>query len=189
MCYSPEVSFGTWIFGILASIYLYTKKQPFLFPLVLAQMQLVEGLRWIKLVDERLLAVLGKLALYSQPVAAFYEAKRYSFILPYIVIQSVTELLYGSRDLRFIVAGDGHFEWKWIKSPLSIETIPYWIGLLVGAALILPTEISTIMVGLFLYFYINNSKYNTYGSLWCVSVNLLWIYYLFKNTFITHIFI
>jgi hypothetical protein len=176
MCYSPEVSFGTWIFGIVASIYLYQNKKPFLFPLVVSQMQLIEGLRWIQLIDENILAILGKLVLYSQPVAALYEAKQYSFILPYILAQSFLEFMYGSRDLRFVVANDGHFEWKWIKTPFSIETIPYWIGLLLGP---LPKEVGVFMLGLLGYFYINHSKYNTYGSLWCVSVNLLWIYYLF----------
>jgi hypothetical protein len=180
MCYSPEVSFGTWLVGIIASVYLYQNKKPFLFPLVVAQMQLVEGLRWIQLIDENILAILGKIVLYSQPIAAFYEAKKYSFIFPYILIQSFVELFYGSRDLRFIIADDGHFEWKWIKSPFSIETIPYWIGLLLGASFILSKEVGGLMFGLLAYFYINHSKYNTYGSLWCVSVNLLWIYYLFK---------
>lgn len=180
MCYSPEVSFGVWIAGIFASLYLYMNGKPFLFPLIVSQMQLVEGLRWINLIDERILSILGKIVLYSQPIAAFYEAKKYSFILPYIIAQSITELIYGSRDLRFIVAEDGHFSWKWIKNPLSNETIPYWIGLLLGASFILPTELSTILLGLFLYFYINHAKYNTYGSLWCVSVNILWVYYLFR---------
>lgn len=180
MCYSPEVSFGVWITGIFASLYLYMNGKPFLFPLVVSQMQLVEGLRWINIFNERLLAILGKIVLYAQPIAAFYEAKKYSFILPYIIAQSLTELLYGSRDLRFIVAEDGHFTWKWIKNPLSIETIPYWIGLLLGASFILPTELSAILLGLLAYFYINHAKYNTYGSLWCVSVNILWIYYLFR---------
>jgi hypothetical protein len=180
MCYSPQVSFGTWLIGLVVSIYLYTNNKPFLFPLVVSQMQLVEGLRWIKLVDENILAILGKMVLYSQPIAAFYEAKKYSFILPYILVQSFTEIFYGSRDLRFKIANDGHFEWKWIKSPLSIETIPYWIGLLFGASFILPREVSIIMLGLYGYYYINHGKYNTHGSLWCVSVNLLWIYYLLK---------
>lgn len=180
MCYSPEVSFGVWITGIITSLYLYMKGKPFLFPLVVSQMQLVEGLRWINIFNERILAILGKIVLYAQPIAAFYEAKKYSFILPYIIAQSLTELLYGSRDLRFIVAEDGHFTWKWIKNPLSIETIPYWIGLLLGASFILPTELSAILLGLLAYFYINHAKYNTYGSLWCVSVNILWIYYLFR---------
>jgi hypothetical protein len=178
MCYSPEVSFGTWIFGIVASVYLYQNKKPFLFPLVVSQMQLIEGLRWIQLIDENILAILGKLVLYSQPVAALYEGKQYSFILPYIIIQTFVELMYGSRDLRFVVAKDGHFEWKWNKN--EIEIIPYWIALLFGGSIILPRELGLFMLGLFAYFYINHAKYNTYGSLWCVSVNLLWIYYLFK---------
>lgn len=33
------------------------------FPLVVTQMQLIEGLRWIHALDERILAVLGKIAL------------------------------------------------------------------------------------------------------------------------------
>lgn len=179
MCYSPEVSFGIWGAGIFASIYLFTKGKPFLFPLVVSQMQLIEGLRWMNLVDERVLAVLGKLALVSQPVAAFYEAERYSFILPYVLVQLFTESLFGSRDLRFHIASDGHFEWKWSFNPISIEAFPYWIGLIVGTSFILSRKVGIFMLGLFGYYYITHAKYNTVGSLWCVSVNLLWIYYLF----------
>lgn len=181
MCYSPEISFGTWGAGILASIYLFSKGKPFLFPLVVSQMQLVEGLRWINIIDERVLALLGKLALYSQPVAAFYEAKEYSFILPYIIAQLFAELLFGSRDLRFKIAGDGHFEWKWINSLFSLELIPYWIGIIVGTSFILSDGVGKLLLGLFAYYYITHGKYNTVGSLWCVSVNILWIYYLFRD--------
>ena len=109
MCYSAEVSFGTWTFGMLCAAILSQQGKPYLFPLVVSQMQLVEGLRWIDAVDERLLSILGKLVLFAQPVAAFYEAKKYAFILPYVVIQAISEFLYGSRDLRFVVAKDGHF--------------------------------------------------------------------------------
>lgn len=180
MCYSPEVSFGTWIFGLIVSAYLYYNNKPFLFPLVISQMQLIEGLRWIHAVDERVLAIAGKIALYLQPVAAFYEAGKPSFILPYSIVQILNELIYGSRDLRFITAKDGHFEWKWSFDPISLQALPYWIGMFLGTYYILPPEIGLIMMGLFAYFYINHSKCNTYGSLWCVSVNILWIYYLFK---------
>lgn len=181
MCYSPEVSFGTWILGMLAAVYLASIGKPFIFPLVVSQMQLIEGLRWINVIDERILAILGKLTLYMQPVAAFYEAKKYTFILPYLVIQSFVELIYGSRDLRFIVADDGHFAWKWSINPVSLEALPYWVGIVLGSYYILSREVGIFLLGLFAYFYITHAKYNTYGSLWCVSVNLLWVYYLFKN--------
>lgn len=180
MCYSAEVSFGTWIIGLVLSTYLYTNNKPFLFPFVVSQMQLVEGLRWIHAVDERVLAIAGKVVLYAQPVAAFYEAKKYSFILPYMILQAVTEFMYGSRDLRFVKANDGHFEWKWNFADFSPPAVAYWIGLSLGAYYILSTEVSLIMLALLAYFYINHAKYNTYGSLWCVSVNLLWVYYLYK---------
>lgn len=180
MCYSPEVSFGVWIAGIIASIYLYQKGKPFLFPLVVSQMQLVEGLRWINAFNEQPLAILGKIVLYAQPIAALYEAKQYSFLLPYLITLLLVEWLFGSRDLRFVMAEDGHFSWKWIKSPFSIETVPYWIGLVVGASYLLPPEMSLLMFGLLGYFYVHHNKYNTYGSLWCVWVNILWIYYLLR---------
>ena len=180
MCYSPEVSFGTWFFGIICSVILSQQGKSYLFPLVVSQMQLIEGLRWIDAVDERILSVLGKLALFSQPVAALYESKRYWFILPYIVVQSISELLYGSRDLRFVVAKDGHFEWKWSFEPISLEAIPYWIGLTLGVYFLLPRELVAIFLGLLAYFYVNHGQYNTHGSLWCVWANLLWIYYMLR---------
>lgn len=181
MCYSPEVSFGTWGAGILASLYLFSKGKPFLFPLVVSQMQLIEGLRWIHAFDERILAILGKVALVSQPIAAFIEAKQYSFIFPYVIAQIATELLFGSRDLRFVTAPDGHFEWKWSFNPISLTALPYWIGLIIGTSFILSYEVGLFMLGLFAYYYVTHAKYNTVGSLWCVSVNLLWIYYIFMK--------
>jgi hypothetical protein len=152
-----------------------------MFPLVVTQMQLVEGLQWIHAVDERLLAILGKLVLFLQPVAAFYEAKQYAYILPYVIVQIVVELAYGSRDLRFVVADDGHFEWKWSFDPISVEAIPYWIGLFLGASFLLPRALSVAMMSMFVYFYLNHREYKTYGSLWCVWVNLLWVYYLLRK--------
>lgn len=180
MCYSAEVSFGTWAFGMVCSFILSQQGKPYLFPFVVSQMQLVEGLRWIEAVDERILAVLGKLVLFAQPVAAFYEAKKYAFILPYIVVQAIVELLYGSRDLRFVVADDGHFAWKWSFDPASLEALPYWIGLVLGTYYLLPREVGAIMLGLLAYFYIYHAQYGTYASLWCVWVNLLWVYYMLR---------
>lgn len=183
MCYSAEVSFGTWAFGMVSAFILWIQDTPiqsFVFPLIVTQMQLVEGLRWIHAVDERLLAVLGKLVLLVQPAVAFVEAKQYGFILPYVVIQAMTELVAGSRDLRFTVAEDGHFKWNWSFNPASVEALPYWIGLFLGTSFLYPRWVAVIMLGLLAYFYANHAQYNTYGSLWCVWVNLLWVYYLLR---------
>ena len=178
MCYSAEVSFGTWFFGMMCSILLYQQGKPFYFPFAVSQMQLIEGLRWIDAVDERILSVLGKLALISQPVALFYEGKKYSFVIPYLVIQAINELLYGSRDLRFIVAKDGHFSWMWnfdyITSP------PYWIGLAIGAYFALKTELVVSLLALLAYFYANHRQHGTFGSLWCVWSNFMWVYYMLR---------
>lgn len=183
MCYSAEVSFATWGFGMMSAFVLFFQGQPiqsFLFPFVVTQMQLVEGLQWMRSVDESTLAILGKLVLVLQPAAAFVEAKQYALLLPYLIVQALTEASVGSRDLRFHVADDGHFEWKWSFVPFSLEAVPYWIGLFAGTFFLYPRWIAVVLLGLLAYFYANHAQYNTYGSLWCVSVNLLWIYYLLR---------
>jgi hypothetical protein len=183
MCYSAEVSFGTWAFGMLSAFALLQQGrsiQSIAFPLVITQMQLVEGLQWIRAVDESTLAILGKLVLFLQPVAAFYESKKYAFVLPYVVAYGIMELLYGSRDLRFVVAEDGHLEWKWNFVSDSVQALPYWIGLFAGTYFILTGEIGTFMLLLLAYFYVYHREFNTYPSLWCVWVNLLWVYYLLR---------
>lgn len=183
MCYNAEVSFGTWAFGMLSAWVLSQSGMPLramAFPLSVTQMQLVEGLRWIDAVDERVLSVLGKLVLVLQPVAAFVEAKQYGFIAPYLTVQAIVEYLYGSRDLRFTVADDGHFKWNWSFDPVSVQALPYWIGLVIGAWFVVSRPMAIVLLALLGYFYINHAKYETYGSLWCVWVNLMWIEYLLR---------
>lgn len=181
MCYSAEVSFGTWAFGMVSAYILSRRGVSVLFPLAVTQMQLVEGLRWIQAVDERILAVLGKLTLVAQPVAGLYEAGASQYILPYLVAQGITEFLYGSRDLRFLVADDGHFQWKWLESSSSWVAVPYWIALTYAAIKILPLPLNFLLLGLYAYYTLQHGRYKTEGSLWCVSVNLMWIYYLLRK--------
>jgi len=184
MCHSAEVSFGTWAFGMLSAWVLSQSGVPLqsmAFPLSVTQMQLVEGLRWLNVVDERVLAILGKLVLVLQPVGAFVEAKRYGFIAPYLAVQAIVEGLYGSRELRFTVADDGHFKWNWSFDPVSFQALPYWIGLVLGASFVVSRPMAIVLVGLLAYFYINHAQYETYGSLWCVWVNLMWVDYLLRR--------
>lgn len=183
MCYSAEVSFLTWGFGMMSAFVLWSQGYPlktFIFPLVFVQMQLVEGLRWMNAVDERILAVLGKLAIYAQPVAGMIELGKPSWILPYVVSQGLMELLAGSRNLSFAVAKDGHLRWDWIDEA-SIAAVPYWIALFVVTGLLYPQAIRLLMIGLLVYYGVMHWQYETWGSVWCVSVNLLWIYYLLRS--------
>jgi hypothetical protein len=183
MCYSAEVSFLTWGFGMMCAAVLASLGKPvksFLFPLVLTQMQLIEGLRWIHAVDERILALLGKLAIALQPAAAFYEAGKTNFILPYLGAYALLELVRGSRDLRFVVAEDGHLQWKWLFDPVSADALFHWTAFLVSTSFLYYGNVGFFFLALFVYFYINHEPYNTYGSLWCIWANLVWIYYLLR---------
>ena len=183
MCYSAEVSFLTWGFGIASSLVLYLTGQPvrsFAFPLAVSQMQLVEGLRWVHAMDERILAVLGKIALGIQPAAGLYEAGKTNLVLPYLVVYALSELLFGSKDLRFVVADDGHLKWKWLFAAGSIPAILYWVGLVATTWVLLPLPLWLFFLALYLYFLAGHAKYGTYGSLWCIWVNLMWVYYLLR---------
>lgn len=182
MCYSAEVSFLTWGFGMASALLLWSQGQPlksFIFPLVVVQMQLIEGLQWMGAVDERLLAIAGKLAIYAQPVAGMVEAGRMSWILPYVVLQGLLELLAGSRNLSFAVAEDGHLRWDWLDEG-SMTSIPYWVALFAVTYILYPPGVGLFFLGLLLYYGVKHWKYETWGSTWCVSVNLLWFYYLLR---------
>ena len=179
MCYSAEVSFATWAFGMLSAMVLVSTGTPvrtLLLPLVIVQMQLIEGVRWLDVVDESVLAVLGKLTLFLQPIAGFVQSGATQFILPYVVIQLAAEALAGSRDLRFVVAEDGHFTWKWWTGQL--DAIPYLVAMTIAGYLAFPFPLFALSLSLMLYYVAQHSKYGTVGSLWCVSVNIVWIYYL-----------
>ena len=186
MCYSAEVSFLTWGFGMMCAAILAYSGQPvksFLFPLTVVQMQLIEGLRWINAVDERILAVAGKLAIYLQPISAMVEGSvATKWIALYAVIQALAELLYGKRDLTFKVQEDGHFKWNWIydQSILTSAWFPHHIALFIATYMILPTWVWAMGWGVYVYYYSRHWEYGTTGSLWCVIVNLMWIYYLLR---------
>ncbi len=162
------------------AMFLTKPLQSIAFPLVVTQMQLIEGLRWLNAVDERILAVLGKLTVYAQPVAAMVEANMTAWILPYVVIQTLVEVLFGSRDLRFVVADDGHFEWRWIHDNWEIVTLPYWIALAITTYLLYPLPIVLAGWSVLAYFISQHWQYKTSGSLWCVWANLVWLYYLLR---------
>jgi hypothetical protein len=152
--------------------------QSFLFPLVFVQMQLVEGLRWSNAVDEAILALAGKLVLYLQPAAALYEGGNMGFIAPYLIVQTIAEVLTGGRDLHFRIAGDGHFRWDWLGTQWPITLAPYWAMLAYSTYQLYPRPVFLGLVALLVYYNMTHWKYGTSGSLWCVAVNLLWIYYL-----------
>jgi hypothetical protein len=184
MCYSAEVSFGTWIFGMLSAGYLFLNKtsiRSLAFPLMVTQMQLIEGLRWINFTDDTILSILGKLVLYAQPIAGLYELGETQYILPYTIAQSIAEFLFGSRDLRFVVGEDGHLMWKWLARDNILLVLPYWIALSYSTYYLLPLPLFLLLGGLYHYYRLTNERYETEGSLWCVSVNILWIYYLTKS--------
>ena len=58
--------------------------------------------------------------------------------------------------------------------------VPYWIALALAAYVVLPLPVYAAMVGLLVYYNVKHWDYATVGSLWCVSVNILWIYYLLR---------
>lgn len=181
MCYSAEVSFLTWGFGMACAVFLAFTGQSiksFAFPLVVTQMQLVEGLRWIRAAPDSLLAPLAKLVLYAQPAVGLFEANQSQWILPYVILQTLAEVIGGSQDSRFVVAGDGHLRWNWLPEPAIL--LPYWIALVYAASIIFPRWVNAILVLLLVYYVTLHSKYGTWGSLWCVSVNWLWIHYLLR---------
>lgn len=181
MCYSAEVSFLTWGYGMACAAILYlsgNSPKSFLFPFIVVQMQLIEGLRWTHALPESILAPIAKGLLYAQPVAGLVEIDNTKWILPYVIAQTLVEVIGGSNDPRFVVAGDGHLSWKWLPELGSPVGIPYLLALFFIAFHLFPVWLNGILIALFVYYLTFHRQYGTWGSLWCVSVNILWLYYL-----------
>lgn len=184
MCYSAEVSFLTWGFGMVCAAFLTStgkSLRDILFPFVVIQMQLVEGLRWTKALDDKTLSILGKIALYLQPLALMIEARIGApWIVLYVGTQTIFELFYGSRDLTFEIAEDGHFRWNWLNNGDFGVTLPYFTAMMLLLYFVFPLPLFLLSWGILAYYYARHGKYGTHGSLWCNAAVILWIYYLFR---------
>lgn len=196
MCWNADISINTFLFAIFALIFIflvntYTKykqetfKNPLVYLLLLevASIQLVEFFLWKNLKNKKMNEFLTSLALYI----IIIEPLTIMLMIPnkIILISIVTcyllflcSRMFISNKIYITTVKNGHLSWGWIntKDKLSIFIYLLFFVLsmyLINNFLLFLFATFTLIFTLFFYF-----KYNTFGSMWCWSVNLFLLYFI-----------
>lgn len=203
MCWNQYVSLNTFIFSsfVLLLIVYNNKYSPYkievldnvyayFFLMSFITMQLIEFFLWRNLSNKdlnRLFSILGALLLMLQPVASLMLLNNIDLrnkMLALYSIPSFSYFIYNiiNKDFSTSVSKTGHLKWNWIDLKgnkqiffiswlfflfFSLFYNKHYIGLAYTIALLIIT----------LYSY---KKDESFGSLWCWSINSLMIYYAIK---------
>lgn len=203
MCWNQYVSLNTFIFSsvVLLLIVYNNKYSPYkievldnvyayFFLMSFFTMQLIEFFLWRNLNNKelnRFFSILGALLLMLQPIASLMLLNNIDMRNKMIALYSIPSFSYFiynivNKDFSTVVSKTGHLKWNWIDLKgnkqiffiswlfflfFSLFYNKHYIGLAYTIALLIIT----------LYSY---KKDESFGSIWCWSINSLMIYYAIK---------
>lgn len=202
MCWNADISLNTFVFAILALVFIYAantytkykssmfdNKLVYLFMLDVAAVQLVEYFLWKNLKNPSMNAFLSKINAFviaMQPLILVLmipkQALRRGMVLAYAVCALLFFVLKKAPIwFHTSVAPNGHLSWDWINYK------GYWLPLFVlffyGVSMLSINnfKLSLFILALVAVSFINYYKYNKYqtvGSMWCWSGNLFSLFLL-----------
>jgi hypothetical protein len=210
MCWNENISLNTFIFGIAVLIFIYYNNKytqykiesfqniySYVLFISIISMQLVEYFLW-KSINQKnqsmnyLWSVIGWLTIrVVQPISFLlmlpnkYNSLRTKFIYIYLLIFSlisIYEYKYNLFNFETTVK-NGHLYWKWLSDCTLVD---YIIGIFYFTFILSVYYFSGILLFLILlqFAYLYLYKNANWGSLWCWSFNLIFLYYLCKILFI-----
>jgi hypothetical protein len=196
MCWNQDISLNTFIFAILALLFIYlantftkyknvTTLYFYLFFLLVAFVQLMEFLLWRNLSNKKLNTIFSKILcglVLIQPIVLIFMIPDV-FIKIFILLCYICVIIYiiysnPSRVFRTSIGKNGHLFWEWSNFNniylLFICLIFYIIPLILFKNVILTIiTLGTILFSL----YINNSfNTGTFGSVWCWLSNVILLF-------------
>ena len=208
MCWNEYVSINTFVFGIFVLLLIafnnkYSQykiadfENPYLYFFIVSviSMQFIEFVLWRNLNNKSInktMSILGSLLLVIQPIASLTLLKninlRNTMILIYSILSSIF-LFYNitHKHMYTLLSKKGHLKWVWIQN-VNLNSIPQEIivhllylfflsfSFFVNRKYFLIIS-SSILFCLFYYYYYTDGSA---GSLWCLSVNAIMLYYLIQ---------
>ena len=210
MCWNENISLNTFIFSVAVMLFIYynnehtqykikdfQNKYVYLFFFSFVLMQLLEYFIWKSLkTNNKQMNQIGSIVAWiivriMQPITfllllpAKYTSIRnilmgiYLTILSYIGYQSDYKLSQFVTSVK-----DSHIYWDWFYLESKIHSIIisifYFSFLMIGLYLLPHIIIPSLMYCVYVYLYKNNN----WGSLWCWSINTVFLYYLCKLLFV-----
>lgn len=198
MCYSPEVSAGTFTFVGLVAMFLWNRAAPLdrpiaLILLVVAAMQLIEFGIWLNLdcgpINKTLSAAIP-LLLYAQPlllnlIVWWYKASWAptatavtAAILLLAAPFQIWKVAATPRTCVTVAASGNHLQWAGIpdEAPLGIlSRMLYYVAMLIPLVTLKDSVFAALYLGFstLSLWRIQETKGSTWPSVWCHFVNFL----------------
>ncbi len=210
MCWNQFISINTYAFGIFILLLIYLNNRysiykihefnnPFVyfFFISVITMQLFEFILWRNLDNKFINQTVSKLAallLIIQPVAALFMLKNINLRNKFLLIYCIPAFgfyIYKILTKKFntTVSSNGHLKWNWATLSNDYKLFSF-LGILIYLFFIyypiIQNKLYFTAILTFIFFiisYYNYYKEGTAGSMWCWSVNILMLYYLFKLLF------
>lgn len=200
MCYNETISLNTFIFSMTVMAFIYYNNQytqykvkafqnkyVYLFFISIVSMQLVEYFLWksIKTGNVRMneiASTIGWIVIRILHPVSFLSlldntSLRNLLVVSYLICLFIFTMFFRKPIDFLTTVKDGHLFWNWLHGG-KIESLVYG---LVYFAFLIPSfmkfpwmSVVAMIYFIYLYFYRNNN----WGSMWCWSINLVFIYYL-----------
>jgi hypothetical protein len=191
MCWNASVSLNTYALGLFASLFSYYNGFGNILSVIFYQsfiiIQLIEYFIWTKTFSNKLLSQIGLFVIICQPILNIIKIEQLPEVIPYILIAYIIfiVILYthvvplNTVNFSTLPSKNGHLSWKWLNWNIYIIFIWYaflsirWI---IDKMYPVLTIISTLLIiTLILY-----KDTNTFGSLWCWTINIISFYLIFE---------
>lgn len=197
MCWNQYVSINTFLFGIFTLCFIkmnntysdykidfFKNEYAYLFVLSIVLMQLIEFFLWRNIHNKSInhnLSILGFILLVVQPITSLYLIKDISFRNQLVMIYGIIAFIYvlynfQTTYIHTAISPRGHLTWNWTQ--YTRLPISFYLFFLFFPFLYNKHYISLIFLFIFfaLIYYIGKG----YGSLWCLFVNSIFIYFLLE---------
>lgn len=204
MCWNQYVSINTFVFGIFGllliafnnkysnyKIDVFKNPYAYVFMLSFIFMQLFEFILWRNLDDKlinKIVSTLGVLLLSIQPIASLLLLNdiplRNKLLLAYS-IPAFIFVIYNifSTNIHTIISPSGHLAWKWTfykNGLLQWLIIPFYLFFLFFSLLYNKYYKSLLILFLYFIFIYYFGKDGSSGSIWCLSVNSIILYFVLQ---------
>lgn len=204
MCWNQHVSINTFVFGIFGLIFIYfnntysnykidffKNSYAYLFMLSFIFMQLFEFILWRNLDNQlinKIVSTMGFLLLSIQPIASLLLLNNIHLRNQLLLTYSIPAFIFVvynflTTNIHTILSPSKHLAWKWTfykNGFLQWIVIPFYLFFLFFSFLY--NKYYNSLIILFLYFIVIYyfGKDGSSGSIWCLSVNSVLLYFLLQ---------
>ncbi|NBP66067.1 MAG: hypothetical protein EBU66_15575 [Bacteroidetes bacterium] len=199
MCWNASVSLNTYIFALFGLIIGYINnfdRKFLLLGALFSFIQFIEYMLWSNFDNKnmnRLWSIIGFIVIILEPYATINmlnSGMLKNILFAWYSIIIGLNITFYKHNFITTIAKNKHLEWRWLPNFITLPSILLWITWFV--AILLPLMIRSkdnmdyryitiIIIGtliMSLYFYVTT---NSFGSMWCWSSNLIWLYVIYKS--------